>query len=224
MLLYILYNLLYNFSRYRNVPVKCFSLIHNLRSLAASNERSIAVHRHSLASGNICALYICRREKFADVIYDPIHFLSSFISRRTVISWAAARDFRREHYRFSQRASLRETKKSAGIVVIPLGEIRVTARGILQAGGNCTAAPSEVCTSRRPMFASRSSSYRPFSSLCPRLHLASLRFFLLIRWARCNFRNFRNESASPPWSSLSQIGIGRLRRNGGQFRKLAALI
>lgn len=158
----------------------CFSAIHKLRRLTAS----IIIHRHSRTSGNICALYlsegkVCEHNLRSNSFSLLIHFAtrryqpggSSRLSSSALSLLAAC--------------ALRKTKKLTGIIVIPSGEIRESlSERSYKKERELHATPSEgaeVCTSKRPMFASRSSSYRPSSSSCSRLRLASPCFFLHFR-------------------------------------------
>jgi len=157
-------------------------------------------------------LFICRREKSADVISDSFSRLIHFAMCR----YQSGDSSRLSSSALSLLAAcaLRKTKKSTGIVVIPPVEIREL--GILQEERTaCHPRASErveVC-SRRPVFASRSSSYRPFSSSCSRLHLASSYFFLHFRLARAITFVISETNLPLHHDLLIQIGISRLTRD-----------
>jgi len=157
-------------------------------------------------------LFICRREKSADVISDSFSHLIHFAMRR----YQSGGSSRLSSSALSLLAAcaLRKTKKSTGIVIPPV-EIRE-----LLPEGSCRRKELHAIPERASelKFAVggpclRPSSYRPFSSSCPRLHLASSYFFLHFRLARDITFVISGTNLPLHHDLLIQIGISRLTRD-----------
>lgn len=170
-------------------------------------------------------LFICRREKFSEIICDLFNSLLIHFATRRYQSDGSSR-LSSSALSPLAACALRKPKKSAGIVVIPLGEIRE-----LLPEGSYWGRQLHTSSSERSLHEWMACVRVSFFFLSTILKLVSstasgipVLFPPLPLSSRHNFRNFRNESTAPPSHLLVTNRDQSSNTGRGQFRKLAALI